>query len=730
MRKNDPRRMRYSIFATRYALVTFAVSGITGAAQAQTVQNVTEPEPSVTVTAIPNRSSTFDLAQPASVLQGNELRLRLQNSLGETLNSTPGVSSTYFGPNASRPIIRGLDGERIKLLRNGASVADVSALSYDHAVAIDPISIERIEVLRGPATVLYGGNAIGGVVNVVDSAVAQTPISGLRGQVDGSLGSNGAARSGAFKLDAGNGGLALHVDAYDRRTGDTRIPGLQRSAAERAASPAPFCGGEPQGRICNSSAAARGGTLGGAYTWARGYAGLSLGTARTQYGTVAEPDVRIAMRNDTFNAAGEVRELSPLLASVKWTLGHNRYRHVESDLGVEQTVFRQRNSEGRVELRHARVEALQAAWEGVIGLQANRNQFSALGAEAFIPVATTQAAALFAFEEAKFGAFTMQLGGRIESNRVASQGGGPIDVEPTSPTLGAPRFGMAQSRSFAPRSGSIGGVYRLTPTLGLASNLSLSERAPSNAELFANGPHAATGAYEIGNPNFAKERSRALDLGLRWQDGPNRASVGVFQNRFSNYITLARTLGQVRNGEGVINPTDTDGDGLDDATGTDATSTLREFRYVAVPAQFRGFEAQTSYRLLTAPGTLDVDFRADLTRATNLATGEPLPRIAPLRAGFGLTYAQSGFTIRIENQRAAAQNRVPAGETTTPGYSVWNASANYRFLAGNPADPVTINLFIRGNNLFNREVRYATSILREVAPAPGRNVQAGLRVDF
>jgi iron complex outermembrane receptor protein len=696
-----------------FAFVAAALSAAsTAPLQAQAVR-ASGQVPDITVTATPLGSSLFELAAPASVLEGPALRIRSAGTLGETINNMPGVSSTYFGPNASRPVIRGLDGDRIRILQNGVGSLDASSLSFDHATTIAPITVDQIEVVRGPAALMYGGNAVGGVVNVIDKRIPSAPVMGFGGSLDARFGGAERESTGAAAIDGGNGRLAVHADYYGRSTGELRVPGFQRSEFDRenGAVP-PYCkGDEPKGYVCNSSSRSEGGAVGASATWERGHAGLSLGNFRSNYGTVAQPSVRIGMRSDTWNFSSETRELGQFLNTLRVKFGHTDYQHTEFDSGVAQTTFKNKGYEARAELTHN-------AWGpfsgGAFGIHLGKSDFSAVGAESLIPLTRSRTDAVFAFEELSLGNLKLSLGGRFEQASVRSEGGGPNEADPALALFGAPRYGAARQRAFNLMSGSFGAVYRLSPAYALATNLSFTERAPTYYELFANGPHAATGAYEIGNAGFNKEKSTAFDVALRYREGGSSFSVGAFYNRFRDFITLAATGRQKdENGDPALA----------------GAEVFNEYAYRQVPAVFQGFEAEARHTLFSrADSTLVADARADYVHATNQATGEAIARVAPLRLGFGLTWFAGRWTARGEINTAASQHRVPQSqnERQTGEYALVNAQLSYRFNAG-----ATRGLaFVKVANIGNSTARLATSQLREIASLGARALTAGVRFDF
>ncbi|WP_447777230.1 TonB-dependent receptor [Pseudomonas chlororaphis] len=630
-------------------------------------------------------------AAPSTVLEGDELTLQQQGSLGETLNKQPGVSSSYFGPGASRPIIRGLDGDRIRLLRNGVGALDASSLSYDHAVPLDPVNVDRIEIVRGPAALLYGGSAIGGVVNTFDNRIPTEAIEGIHGAGELRYGGADTTRSSAGKLEAGNGTFALHLDANSRQFNDLKIPGYARS---RHAPPSEDGNGK-KGRLGNSDGRQDGGAIGGSYTWDDGYAGLSYSNYDSNYGSPAEEDVRIRMKQDHYAFASELRNLDGPFSSLKFDAGYTDYEHREIEGGETGTIFKNKGYEARVEARHQPLGPLN----GVIGTQVSRSEFSALGEEAFVPQTETDSAALFILEELQATErLKLSLGGRLEHTR----------VDPDS--KGNERFSQADSSSsFTAGSLSSGAVYTLTPIWSVAATLGYTERAPTFYELYANGAHVATGTYEVGDANLSKEKAVSSDLALRFDNGTHKGSVGVFYSHFSNYIGLLGS-GRTLNDEGE-----------EDAGG------MPEYTYSGVRARFAGIEAQDHWKLgESAYGKFALELSGDYTRAKNLDNGEALPRIAPLRLNSGLLWELDRWQARIDVEHAASQRRVPDNESGTDGYTTLGASAGYHFDIGSSQWLA----FVKGENLTNQTVRYASSILRDIAPAQGRSIEVGLRTTF
>lgn len=653
--------------------------------QARADENPTVLAP-ISVTASP--IDTDAPAAPAAVLGGRELSLARESTLGETLKNLPGVSASGFGPNASRPVMRGLDGERVRITQNGTGILDASSLSFDHAVAIDPLVIEQIDVVRGPAALLYGGSAAGGVVNATDYRIPRERLDGITGRGELRLGGAANQKNGAVVLDAGSGALAIHGDVYERNSDDLDIPGHAVSARKSRLDGTPR---GSNGRLRNSAARGDGGALGASLVFDHGYAGLSYASYNNKYGTVAEEDVVIDQNSKRWDFASELDDLGGPVERVKLRLSHTDYAHVEIAGGTPETRFSNRGLEGALEVGHGGIGRLA----GTLGLRFQNARFQALGAEAFVPGNRTRSRGIYLYEALPLDLFApndakLSLGGRLDRVDVDSSGDGD--------------FGAPMSRGFTPGSLAAGAWLRLDGQWSISANLSHDERAPSYFELYANGPHVATGQFEVGRADFDEERSNGVDVRLDWRSGRNSLSVSAYRTRFDNFIGLfdSGTAIEVEPGE-----------------------FLPEARFGQVRAIFSGIEAEGKFRIHESRGTLDLTVRGDYVRARNRDTGGNLPRIAPLRLGFGLNYARDRFTSRLDVLHAFRQNRTDAFELPTDGYTSVNATLTYLL-------PTTRHLeaFARADNLLNEEIRDHASFLKDIAPQGGRSLLIGLRGEF
>jgi iron complex outermembrane receptor protein len=651
-------------------------------ASAQGVGSAANPAPMEQIVVTGNPLGSTDVVPTVNTLAGEKLLQRRGSTLGETLQGLPGVANTGFGPNSGRPVIRGLDGDRIRILNNSSATVDASSLSNDHAVAMDPLAVERIEVLRGPAALLYGGAAIGGVVNLIDNRIPRESVSATSGAAE--LRAGGAARekSASAMVESGNGRIAVHADAFKRDTDDLRTPRFSPVGAPGSEP------GEPTRRVRNSASEAKGAALGSSLTFDDGsYVGAAFDHYGNDYGVVVDEAVQIRMKRDRYALAGEWKAPVGAFSTVRANLGHTRYEHEELEDGAVGTLFENRGTDWRIEAEHRPL----GAWRGVLGIQGERVDASALGDEAFVPETSTHSDALFLVEELALSAGKLTAGARVEHTRVNSAGGG---------TDG--RFGDPTERSFTLGSASLGGLWRLGGPWQLSASASHSERAPTYYELYANGEHVATAAFERGDVNQRKERGQHLELGLQWKHNAHSVKLSPYYGRFSNYITL-RSTGEVE-GE------------------------LPVYAFEGVKARLYGFELEARTRLLDGAHRVELDGQLDMARGDDRTHGTPLARMAPLRVTVGLNWSRSAWNSRVEVAHARRQDRVPVGDTATPGYTLLNLSTGYRFKVGNSQALA----FLRLDNLTDRLAYNAVSAptVRGLSPMGGRSVKAGVRVDF
>ncbi len=657
----------------------------------------------IVVTASPDARSQGDIAQPTSVLAGEELMMQMQPTLGETLSRQPGVTSTFFGPGASRPVIRGLGGDRIRVLEGGLGTGDASTTSPDHAVSVDPLSAERIEVLRGPATLLYGSSAVGGVVNVIDNRVPEAlPGERISGTVEVRGGTVADERGGAADLNGSLGRIAWHVDFLKRETDDYEIPGFAESAALRAEEEEEEGEEHEEARDIagNSATDTEAGTVGFSWIGDDSFLGLAVRRHDTLYGIPGghehheeepppgeEPEeeevVRVDLEQQRWDLRGGVTRPFGIFRGANLRFGATDYEHRELEGAEVGTRFLNESWEGRLELLQRRFGALT----GSIGFQAQNRDFEAIGEEAFVPPTQTESWAAFTFQELVQGPWRFQLGGRFETQDVTAAGVDPAD------------------RSFDGLSGSAGLVWQPTgDDYAIGLSLARSTKLPNAEELFSNGPHIATNAFEIGDPDLEEETSLGLDLTFRKTSGPLTGELNLFLNRFDDYIFESFT--------------DEEEDGL------------QVFRYLQRDAEFRGAELSGIYELFhTEPHHVDLEFGADVVRAELRRpgdAGEPLPRIPSMRYRLGLHYQGEKLQGLIEGQRVEEQDRVAAFERPTEGYTLLNASVGYRFFT----TAVVYDLLLRGTNLTDEEARNHVSFLKDLVPLPGRDVSLAVRLTF
>jgi len=630
----------------------------------------------VVVTANPLRNGEGDqILTPAKVLAGDELRDKVGSSLGETLQGELGVSSSAFGAGASRPIIRGLEGSRVKMLENGMATSDVSGLSNDHAVASEGAVARQIEILRGPAALLYGSGAIGGLVNVVNERIPTELEVKPIGQVETRYGTADNARNVSGSMDGSVGKLGLHIDGNWRETNDYKIPG-NRVLNDPTTS---------MDRLPNSDTRERNIGLGASWIDDRGYAGISASHLSNVYGIPTEEGSRIDQRQDRYDFDSKVNNPFAGIESARVKAGYTDYRHAElEDDGTPEVIFKNRSFESRVELTHRPVAGLH----GTFGIQTENTHFSALSTEGgpdTVPVTHSTSQAVFLVEETTLGPLRVNAGARYEN----------VKREPVGNL----------ERSFDLGSGSIGALWPFTPGYSAGATVSYAQRAPATEELYSGGPHDATLTFDVGDADLRKEISRNIELSLQKTTGLVRWKANLFRNNVSNFI-----YGHVT--DRVL---DEDGNPGDE---------FRERRFEQADAHIQGAEAELTYNEV-GMGWNGRLF-ADRSRGS-LDDGGSLPLQPADRIGATLGYRQADWRASLTWIHGRGQERLAAFEdTATPAYNQVDANLSYT----QKLEKTDLTWFLLAKNLLNEDIRLSTSLLKDISPLPGRNIVFGVRAKF
>lgn len=662
----------------------------------------------IIVTAIiPRRQG--DILSGTSAVSGAELTRALRPTIGETLAHQPGVSATSFGPNASRPVLRGFQGERVRILTDGIGSFDVSNTSVDHAVAINPLTADRIEVLRGPAALLYGSSAIGGVVNVIDSRIPRrVPDEPVHVEGIASYGSAAEERTGSAEIEAPiTDKIVVHFDGTYSKSGnlDTGSPILAPAPRARAAAsgdPAIGALADLRGQLPNSAARSWEVAGGAALVTDGGNLGFSVAHTDNLYGVPARysldpgsetEQVRLHMKQDRADLRAELPVNGGLLEAIRLRAGFADYQHQEiEESGAVGTTFYNQSIESRLEL----VQTKHGGWDGAIGAQFFARDFHVEGEEKFLPRNRTEQLGFFTLQSFDLGTTRIELGGRYEHSRVQA------DADETL-------LNPAYKRSFDAFSGSIGASQEIVPGWRLGLNLARTERAPSAEELFARGNHAGTQAFELGNPDFGMEKSWGMEGTLRGEGQGYTLSLSAYHNWFKGYIYDA-----------IVD------DAICMAANGGTPLEFPCFQYAQADARYWGFEAEASVKLGQIGGyAVNLDGVADYVRATITGSG-PAPRIPPLRLLGGAELRGDRITLRGEVEHSFAQNRIAATETSTDDFTLVNASLSLKPFKGN--DRTTIML--SANNIFDVEARRHASVLKDYAPLAGRDIRITARLSI
>lgn len=656
-----------------------------------------DQDQAIVVTGVVRRAE--DVLGGASVLDQAQLNRQVRTSIGETLARVPGVSATSFGPTASAPVIRGLSGDRVRVLTDGIGTLDLSGSGPDHAISINPITAERIEVLRGPVALLFGSSAIGGVVNVIDTRIPRhEPDGAIAVNAFAQYGSAANERAGNVSVDVPLGRhFVLHADGNLSDSGNLRTGGYLLSSQLRQQAAASADGGIRalaglKGELPNSASHSAEGAFGFGYVDGPMNIGLAI-TRHTQKYQVPirysldpamEPEApTIDLEQTRYDARAEI-PLDGLFNQVRARGGYSSYHHDElADTGAINSSFYSKGAEGRLEL----VQAEHSGWGGSSGIQYLERSARIRGDEKFLPDARQRQAGLFTLQTYVSGQYRIEAGARVESSKLTAA----ADAQ-----LGTPD----RSRSFTTVSGSLGGQYEIVPGWRAGLSLSHSERAPSVDELFARGPHGGSQSFVSGDPDLRMESGNSAELSLHHTRGPVHITANAFYTRFSNFIFQAPT--------GAV------------------AQDLPVMQFRQGKATYYGFELQSDAKLGQA---LDIDwaaeFQADAVHATVTGFGAG-PLIPPMRLLGALTGEKGAFDGRVELEHAFAHTRTSPLETATPGYTIVNAALDWHPLASEPQ----LTLSLVGNNLFDVEARRSTSLLKDHAPLAGRDIRLSARLNF
>lgn len=666
----------------------------------------------VVVTAAPYPVSLDSATTSVNIVSREQLQVLPAVGLGDVLNGMPGLRSTFFGPGASRPIIRGLSGPRVLILQNGVGLVDASSLSPDHAVASEPSEASRIEILRGPSTLAYGGGAIGGVVNILDDRVPSSRAkNGLEGHLAASYGTVDDGYAASANVKAGAGPWVMVIDAVKRKSQDYEAGGRPVSNALQAATGETPLSGD---KVQNSDVDLKAYGVGAAYVGSVGYIGLSVKRTETDYGVpfpqivLTEPPeegpVYIDLKQTRVDARGEAGIDLGLFDRARFSIGYADYKHLEIEVesGAVGTTFLSEGVEGRVEL----VQRERDGWQGAVGIQGLARDLAAFGDEAFIPPVDIDELGVFTLQRLDRGGWGVEGGLRLDRRRLDAN----LDGRPTSTAASARGLNWATTdatRSFINVSASGAVFWRPQADVFLGLSVAHNRRAPTEFELFADGPHAGTGAYEIGNPTFKSEKVTSVEGALRWTGDRARLEAHIYRASYDGYIEQAPT-----------------GDLVDDAGVIDPDGELPVFLFTQVDATFYGGELEGSYAVWRdASRSLSIEGAYDYVHGKT-ADG-PAARIPPYSVTGRMVWASPRVDAQLEVRYVTEQDRITAYELPTADYTLVNARVSFK-----PSEDRNLRLFLEGRNLTDVVAREHASFLKDIAPLPGRSIRSGVALNF
>lgn len=691
------------------------------------------------ITGNPLEHSSLEMASPAVIISGEELVKNRGANIGETLAQTPGINLSSFGAGAGRPVIRGQQGNRVTVLSNNSSTQDASNSSPDHWIAAEPLLAERVEVLKGPATLLYGGGAVGGAVNVVDNRIPMHLTDGIEGGFEARAADSATGeRSTVGTVTASAGNFAFNIDGFKSETDDYEIPAYAESSFLRAEEAHEHEGETEEehaeheeefgGTLNNTRTDTKGGSFGVSYIGDRGFIGMSYTEFERSYGLPGhahgheeehghedehaheeeehgehEEAVFLDLEQKRYNLKGQLSDPFSGFQNLKFNYSKTDYEHQEIEGDEVSTRFTNDAQELRVEAVHNSWNG----WQGAFGLQLSDSDFAAVGAETFIPASNTKNYGIFWLEEVDKGDWHTELGLRLDQQK--------IDVSSTANFGGAQRDDKAYS--FA-----AGTVWHIDDSWSLPINFALAQRLPSVEELYSNAgrdedsyvPHLATLSIEVGNENLDKETAQNIDIGLRYHTDEVHASVSLFHNKVSDYIYL----------EHHEHEEEHDAGGGHDAH--EEHSEFPIFEFTQDDATFTGLEAEIDWTFgYQGDSYWKAGLFGDYTRAT-LDKGGYLPRTPAKRFGGNIGFVQGDLSADFTVIKADDQNQLAEDELPTEGYTLVNMSVGYNVYFDN-AD---LLLFLKGENMGDEEIRDHASFLKDRTTRAGRTFSAGFRLTF
>ena len=708
----------------KFYIFPFLLSASLGFAQEKAADKPIVELDALTIESSPLGTKSNKSTQAWSVLTDKELERAKGTTIAETLMDTPGVSQTHFGPSANRPIIRGMDKFRVRVLQNGTDSFDASAQSEDHAVPIDPLMVDRIEILRGSSALLHGGSAIGGVVNVIDRSIPTSPYDSPGASLRSSYTSvNDGWNYGAMAF-GGSDKLSFQINGFKRDYNDYDAPTFYTEDHHDGSVEGPF------NKVKNSHGVSSSVGLGGSYLLDSGFAGFSFSSYENDYGVPGEHAVNetlIEMENDRFEFRSEIEVSdSDWLTGIDLNIGYGDYKHSESGYEDEgsgpewhtHATYLREGFEGRIALAHE-----FGNLNGVFGIHGLFDEFKIVGEESIFGGASGQNDAISSEDSSKIGIFLAEeyslsdqttLNGGIRWESIERDYEGTSDIDDST------------------FSASGGVSHDLSEIWNISGNLSYSERAQDTAELYSDGAHHATESFEIGNPNLDSESAVGVEVIIRKTVGKVTGQFSAFHTKYNDYIFL-EDAEQVRDGEGNLGDlVGNDGQlGTEDDEFSSGAEGLPVKNYEAVKAEFQGIEVEIDWLAMESPGrNLMLSAYGDMIRGKNKTESTNLARIPAARLGIGFEVQQEKLDFGMKLTRSLKQDRVAAhgdhSEDPTAAYSILNAFASYDVSFGDSVG----ELFVKGSNLTDELAYNHASVLKQFAPLPGRSVEIGLKFDF